>query len=70
MDTLGLLVRRLTEKGYLNLAQLVGEAVEEVKVETVDGNISNIGNVGNCPTEGIKTEPENQSGEEITSGGT
>ena len=45
---MGLLVRRLTEKGYLNLAQLVGEAVEEVKVETVDGNI---GNIGNCPTE-------------------
>ena len=67
MDTLGLLVRRLTEKGYLNLAQLVGEAVEEVKVETVDGNI---GNIGNCRPEGIKTEPENQSGEEITAGGT
>ena len=67
MDTWGALVRRLTEKGYLNLAQLVGEAVEEVKVETVDGNI---GNIGNCPTEGIKTEPENPSGEEITAGGT
>ena len=67
---MGALVSRLTEKGYLNLAQLVGEAVEEVKVETLDGNISNIGNIGNCPTEGIKTEPENPSGEEITAGGT